>query len=307
MGSARSSAELSKRYHHYYYDTDDHKISSSTSPDKMNIWVEPKPKSKATHDATTGKVDVVYYISKNGDLQHPHFMELFLSSVHGLYLRDVMNRLNTLRGDGMANTYSWSSKRSYKNGYVWQDLSENDLIHPTNGKDEYVLKGTEILPSSSSFRSCETALSRNLPETKDSSNDATAPATVRPRRNQSWSSFDNPQEYKVYKCESSRGFAGAAGIAGAGTATRARKERGEHESTIVELSREEISPPVSNSSSEVLVGMSGIIDVDRDYGTGDRTAKQLSGTMKVSKVLMQLISCGSASMKDLRSMRSRGV
>lgn len=183
---------------------------------------------------------------------------------------------------------------------MWQDLSENDLIHPTNGKDEYVLKGSEILPSSSSFRSCETALSRNLPETKDSSNDATAPATVRPRRNQSWSSFDNPQEYKVYKCESSRGFAGAAGIGG-------RKERGEHESTIVELSREEISPPVSNSSSEVLVGMSGIIDVDRDYGTVDRTAKQLSGTMKVSKVLMQLISCGSASMKDLRSIRSRGV
>lgn len=34
--------------------------------------------------------------------------------------------------------------RSYKNGFVWHDLSEDDLIFPTNGKD-YVLKGSEIL------------------------------------------------------------------------------------------------------------------------------------------------------------------
>lgn len=81
--SARSSMDLSvpsKRYLNYY-DTD---RKSSTSPDKMNIWVEPKTKGGSGSD---GKVDVVYYISKNGDLQHPHFMEVFLSSAHGLYLR----------------------------------------------------------------------------------------------------------------------------------------------------------------------------------------------------------------------------
>ncbi|MCI60004.1 protein UPSTREAM OF FLC-like, partial [Trifolium medium] len=44
----------------------------------------------------------------------------------------------------MATMYSWSSKRSYKNGFVWHDLSENDFIYPTQGQD-YVLKGSEIL------------------------------------------------------------------------------------------------------------------------------------------------------------------
>ena len=40
--------------------------------------------------------------------------------------------------------YSWSCKRSYKNGYVWNDLTENDDIHPSEGA-EYILKGSEIL------------------------------------------------------------------------------------------------------------------------------------------------------------------
>ena len=34
--------------------------------------------------------------------------------------------------------------RSYKNGFVWQDLSEDDLILPVQGT-EYVLKGSELL------------------------------------------------------------------------------------------------------------------------------------------------------------------
>ena len=39
--------------------------------------------------------------------------------------------------------------RNYKNGYVWNDLSENDVIHPSDGV-EYVLKGSEIFPGCSS-------------------------------------------------------------------------------------------------------------------------------------------------------------
>lgn len=38
--------------------------------------------------------------------------------------------------------------RSYKNGYVWNDLSENDVILPADGA-EYVLKGSEIVDSCS--------------------------------------------------------------------------------------------------------------------------------------------------------------
>lgn len=34
--------------------------------------------------------------------------------------------------------------RSYKNGFVWHDLSEDDLILPVHG-NEYVLKGSELL------------------------------------------------------------------------------------------------------------------------------------------------------------------
>lgn len=34
--------------------------------------------------------------------------------------------------------------RSYKNGYVWNDLSENDIIYPAEGA-EYVLKGSELV------------------------------------------------------------------------------------------------------------------------------------------------------------------
>ncbi|XP_024017567.1 protein UPSTREAM OF FLC [Morus notabilis] len=55
-----------------------------------------------------------------------------------------MERLTILRGKGMPSLYSWSCKRSYKNGYVWNDLAENDIIYPTEGA-EYVLKGSELV------------------------------------------------------------------------------------------------------------------------------------------------------------------
>ncbi|KAJ4767620.1 UPSTREAM OF FLC protein (DUF966) [Rhynchospora pubera] len=91
------------------------------------------------------KVQIVYYLSRNGQLEHPHFMELPQFPNQQLRLKDVMDRLTALRGKGMPSLYSWSCKRSYKNGYVWNDLSENDIIYPSDGA-EYVLKGSEIVP-----------------------------------------------------------------------------------------------------------------------------------------------------------------
>lgn len=44
----------------------------------------------------------------------------------------------------MPSNFSWSYKRSYKIGYVWQDLCDDDLIFPAHGC-EYVLKGSEIM------------------------------------------------------------------------------------------------------------------------------------------------------------------
>ncbi|GLT85778.1 hypothetical protein SLE2022_039550 [Rubroshorea leprosula] len=55
-----------------------------------------------------------------------------------------MERLTTLKGKGMPYLYSWSCKRSYKNGYVWNDLEENDVIYPSDGA-ENVLKGSELV------------------------------------------------------------------------------------------------------------------------------------------------------------------
>ncbi|KAL0381608.1 UNVERIFIED_CONTAM: protein UPSTREAM OF FLC [Sesamum angustifolium] len=86
------------------------KICREMSPDRAKMCMM-RPTFK--------KVQVVYYLSRNGHLEHPHYMEV--SSCHQ-QLR--------LKGD--------------KNGYVWNDLSENDVIFPSEGA-EYVLKGSELV------------------------------------------------------------------------------------------------------------------------------------------------------------------
>lgn len=55
-----------------------------TSPERTKVWIEPK--SKHNHRVER-KVAVVYYLSQNGLLEHPHFIEVPLSSPEGLYLR----------------------------------------------------------------------------------------------------------------------------------------------------------------------------------------------------------------------------
>ncbi|WVZ55795.1 hypothetical protein U9M48_006411 [Paspalum notatum var. saurae] len=97
------------------------------------------------------KVQIIYYLCRNGQLEHPHFMELAQHPHQPLRLKDVTDRLTLLRGKGMPALFSWSCKRNYKNGYVWNDLSENDVIYPSDGV-EYVLKGSEIFPGCSSDR-----------------------------------------------------------------------------------------------------------------------------------------------------------
>ncbi|CAL5065529.1 unnamed protein product [Urochloa decumbens] len=96
-------------------------------------------------------VTVVYYLCRSGrHLEHPHLMEMSLASPnHALYLRDVIRRLDALRGKGMATMYSWSCKRRYKTGFVWHDVLEDDMLLPAQGS-EYVLKGSLLLPCQSS-------------------------------------------------------------------------------------------------------------------------------------------------------------
>ncbi|KAK1423728.1 hypothetical protein QVD17_19036 [Tagetes erecta] len=96
---------------------------------------------------TFKKVQVVYYVSKNGELEHPHIVEVTHLVHNHLRLKDVLERLSVLRGRGMPSLYSWSCKRMYKNGYVWNDLGENDIILPSEAQ-EYVLKASQLVLNS---------------------------------------------------------------------------------------------------------------------------------------------------------------
>ncbi|XVE86748.1 hypothetical protein DITRI_Ditri18aG0058500 [Diplodiscus trichospermus] len=109
-----------------------------TSPDRAQVCAQRKVVK------VMRKVQVVYYLTRNGQLEHPHYMEVTHLLKQPLRLRDVTERLTALRGKGMPSLYSWSCKRSYKNGYVWNDLAENDIIPPSEGA-EYVLKGSELV------------------------------------------------------------------------------------------------------------------------------------------------------------------
>ncbi|KAF9596639.1 hypothetical protein IFM89_012762 [Coptis chinensis] len=289
--------------------------SSTTSPERTMVWTEPNSKK------LDRKVAVVYYLSREGNLEHPHFMEVPLSSNEGLYLKDVINRLNSLRGKGMTSMYSWSSKRSYKNGFVWHDLSENDYIYPVHGQ-EYVLKGSELMQAQDQ----QTIISsEKLPQIQRSSDEEECNfQVVTRRRNQSWSAVDL-HEYKVYKAESSTGeYVGKAADASTQTEDKFRRRRRtireeEEDEKIsafednhtTELNREEISPPPSSSSPETLETLieadkQRSIIVSRGNEELDRTVNiNTSGRMKASTVLMQLISCGSFSIKDYGSVSGK--
>lgn len=255
------------------------------SPERTKVWTEPRPRP------ADRKVPVVYYLSRNGHLEHPHFMEVSIPSGEGLYLRDVTKRLNSLRGKGMASIYAWSAKRSYKNGFVWHDLSEDDFIYPARG-DEYVLKGSE-LPHLDSDEPEEAPVS-----VRDDSD-----ISVRRRERASWGSFDL-NEYKVYK---SNGRKSADVCTQTEDRSRNRRPRAikeeeeQEENVVTELGRDEVSPPCSTSSSETLEGLikadGRIVPVtasDKDEKLGGSSHGR---KMKGPAALMQLLSCGSVSVK----------
>ncbi|KAJ4914510.1 hypothetical protein Rs2_00060 [Raphanus sativus] len=93
------------------------------------------------------RVKLVYFLSsRSGQVDQPHLLSVHHISRNGVFLRDVKRWLAGVRGNAMPDQYCWSCKRRYKNGYVWQDLLDDDLITPISD-NEYVLKGSEILLS----------------------------------------------------------------------------------------------------------------------------------------------------------------
>ncbi|CAA3029789.1 Hypothetical predicted protein [Olea europaea subsp. europaea] len=230
-----------------------------------------------------------------------------------------MDRLNFLRGIGMASMYSWSCKRMYKNGFVWHDLSENDLIYPAHGQ-EYVLKGSELVDNTLFETDSSLVSKKNLPppplpppppppleSAKDGDGEVDIPAMHRQRRNQSCSSIGlNLQEYCVYRAESS-----GSASADASTQTDDKRRRnhsrrplGEAEAKqyheiVEEKSEIEISPPSSNSSTETLgtlMKADGRLILQPETVNDSQTDN--SQRSKTSSILMQLISCGSVSFND---------
>ena len=55
------------------------------SPGVMAMPRPPRPRAAGV--PVPARVAVVYYLSRNGHLEHPHFMQVALSSPEGLYLR----------------------------------------------------------------------------------------------------------------------------------------------------------------------------------------------------------------------------
>ncbi|GFS36980.1 similar to UPSTREAM OF FLC protein [Actinidia rufa] len=329
------------------------------SPERAKVWTERSPKYQQSR-----KVPVIYYLSKNRQLEHPHFIEVSLSSRDGLYLRDVIAMLNVLRGRGMASTYSWSCKRSYKSGFVWHDLCEDDLILPAHGH-EYVLKGSELfdncnsgrfstaeitklqnpkqLPEPASLRSHDdysSSSSMNGRESKHSQDDDLSPpdqhldsSGVSPGskdgKSSPWNGSLSLTEYKVYKGD---------GLADASTQTEeavsttnkaletctrgvstddGSLEPGSNESCqnrvpclneTSDISRNSISPPPSLSSASSSGGKTAtlecLIRADAHKFNSFRILEEEefrmppSSKLKASNMLMQLISCGSISVKD---------
>nr|CAB3465616.1 unnamed protein product [Digitaria exilis] len=234
------------------------------SPERTVVWTEPRTAPKPTR-----KVAVVYYLCRHdGHLDHPHFLEMELplsSSSHraaGLYLRDFTARLDALRGSGMPAMYAWSSKRSYRNGYVWQDLAEDDLVHPAHGADEYVLKGSPLL-----------LLLPHHPARCDADASSPSSSSGRRRRN-NWSSFDLGEHNN--KLEAMRSAQNCAATTQTNHLHHLRPDELQ-EST--ELAIDEISPPPSSSSP--------------DAGGEREVGVIAGGRMRASAMLMQLFSCGS--------------
>ncbi|KAL6569728.1 hypothetical protein OROMI_014242 [Orobanche minor] len=89
------------------------------------------------------RLQIVYFLSRKDRIEHPHLIRVHHLSRSGVRLRDVKRWLGELRGNDMPEAFSWSYKRRYKTGYVWQDLLDDDLINPISD-NEYVLKGSEV-------------------------------------------------------------------------------------------------------------------------------------------------------------------
>ncbi|KAK6933676.1 Protein SOSEKI, partial [Dillenia turbinata] len=106
------------------------------------------------------RIRIIYYLSRMGRIEHPHLIRVHHPTRSDVHLLDIKRWFSDLRGKDMPESFAWSYKRispevkelivlkyrRYRTGYVWQDLTDDDLITPVSN-NEYVLKGSEIVSS----------------------------------------------------------------------------------------------------------------------------------------------------------------
>ncbi|KAL5209029.1 hypothetical protein ABZP36_004652 [Zizania latifolia] len=203
-------------------------------------------------------------------------MLIFSEGLWCLNSEDVMDRLTLLRGKGMPALFSWSCKRNYKNGYVWNDLSENDVIYPSDGV-EYVLKGSEIFPGCTSDRFQHLRVTSDRSPAKRLALPPSHKQYVDGYRDDAGAAEDAEDDDELgYAYHRRAGPHAAARLAKPASSARTNRSRP------VELPVEETSPPSSTSSDKPPAALN-------PAGRGDDTESNRAGSM-----LLQLIACGSA-------------
>ncbi|KAG9451598.1 hypothetical protein H6P81_011563 [Aristolochia fimbriata] len=260
--------------------------SREASPERARVCMQPKMRMFR-------KVQVVYYLCRNGQLEHPHYMEVSHLANQQLRLKDVIDRLTVLRGRGMVSLFAWSCKRSYKNGYVWNDLSENDVIYPAEGA-EYVLKGSELIDGCAERLQLQ-HLQQQVIIPRHQNTEPTFPSKriplspVHAREIEEGEDAVVLQEEEEKLSNSSSNTSSSRCSRGVSTEEIEENENPKAQNNATELPREEGSPASSSSTvSEKTQRRRPKESVEYDSGSE-------SGATRNGSVLLQLIACGSTS------------
>lgn len=80
-------------HHHQQLSPDRAKVWKERSPRYQQRQPEPEPEQEQELELhqKSRKVPVVYYLCRNRQLEHPHFIEVPLTSSEGLFLRGIHN------------------------------------------------------------------------------------------------------------------------------------------------------------------------------------------------------------------------
>ncbi|XP_010068979.1 protein UPSTREAM OF FLC [Eucalyptus grandis] len=80
------------------------------------------------------RIKVLYFhrhgCGTGGGVEQPHLFCAYHGSSNDLLFKDIKRWLADLRGSHLTWAFSWSYKRRYKMGYIWQDVLDDDLLMP---------------------------------------------------------------------------------------------------------------------------------------------------------------------------------